>query len=88
MDYKALQKTLDAIYASDDPEVQKLARAFDALTAAYVERAAAEIELFKALTDEENLLKERLKHGVMINARSMFNDCYRRITGNDAWRMP
>jgi hypothetical protein len=86
MDYKALQKTLDAIYDSDEPDVLKLARAFDAVTAAYTDRAAADIELFKAMGDDENVLKERLKHGVMANARNIFNDCYRRITGASAWR--
>jgi hypothetical protein len=78
-------KEIQEIARQELPEVEKLAQAFDRLTRRYIENAHNEAELLRALGDEQDLIKERIKAGVMENARSIFQDCYRVITGRSAW---
>jgi hypothetical protein len=78
-------KEIQEIARQDLPEIERLAKAFDLLTSRYIEQAQNESELMRALGDEENLIKERIKSGVMESARSIFLECYRVITGRSAW---
>lgn len=78
-------KDIQKIASEDLPDMEKLAEAFNLLTRRYIEHAQNEIELLRALGDEQSLIRERIKAGVMENARSMFLDCYRVITGRSAW---
>jgi hypothetical protein len=78
-------KDIQKIARQDLPEIEKLAQAFDLVTSSYIANARNEVELLRALGDEENLIKERIKSGVMENARSIFLDCYRVVTGRSAW---
>jgi hypothetical protein len=78
-------KDIQKIAKKDLPEIEKLAEAFNLLSNRYIEHSQNEVELLRALGDEESLIKERIKAGVMENARSMFRDCYRVITGRSAW---
>jgi hypothetical protein len=70
-----------SILKSDLPEVDKLAQAFQKATQVYVVSYQREIELLKALGDEESLVKEQIKLGVMQHARGILSDLYSRITG-------
>ncbi len=72
---------VNEILATDLPDVDKLARAFEAVTARYVEHTRHEIELARALQDPESLVKEQIKLGVMEHARRILDDCYRLVTG-------
>lgn len=67
------------------PDIEKLAQAFDLLTSRYMEQAHNEVELRRAMGDEDSVIKERIKAGVMESARGMFQECYRLIVGRSAW---
>jgi len=75
----------NTIFEMDLPDIEKLARAFEWVTGRYVGHAQQEIELIRALGDQESLVKEQIKLGVMKHARSIFYDCYRRVTGRKVW---
>jgi hypothetical protein len=72
---------ISEILSTDLPDLEKLAQAFQAITARYVEHAHHEIELARALQDPESVVREQIKLGVMEHARSIFDDCYRLVTG-------
>ena len=76
---------LQEIVKLDLSEVEKLARAFEWITSRYVEHGEQEVELAKAMKDQESLVKEQIKLGVMKHARGIFQDCYRLVTGRRAW---
>jgi hypothetical protein len=78
-------KEIQEIAEKDLPDVDKLAQAFNLFTSRYVEHAQNEIELRRAMGDEESVIKERIKSGVMETARGIFQDCYRVIMGRSAW---
>jgi hypothetical protein len=75
----------EKIIKSDLPDVEKLAQAFQLITGRYAEQAAADIELARAMQDQESLVKEQIKLGMMMHARSIFKDCYRAVIGRMAW---
>jgi hypothetical protein len=78
---QTIMDQVNDILATDLPDVDKLAQAFDAITARYVEHAQHEIELARALQDPESVVKEQIKLGVMEHARTILDDCYRLVTG-------
>ncbi|TAK13979.1 MAG: hypothetical protein EPO32_03385 [Anaerolineae bacterium] len=86
MNNAELETRLHEVFASPAPDAEKLALAFEAVTRRYLIEYANEIELCIAMKDEENLLKERIKHGVLASARGMLNHCYYRLTGDFAWK--
>ena len=75
----------DAIFVMDLSEMEKLVRAFDHVTGKMIARGEQDIELLQAMHDEEGLVKERIKVGMMKRMREVFADCYRRSTGKEAW---
>jgi hypothetical protein len=74
-------KEVERILASDLPDLEKVAQAFDCITAFVVGHARAEIELARALQDGAQLLKTQIKKETMTHARSIFEMCYQRVTG-------
>jgi hypothetical protein len=81
-----LENQLDAVYASDVSELEKLSRSFELVTANYLAEYAREIEMNRAIQDEDRLLKARIQHGMIESARGMFAHCYLKSTGKPAWR--
>ena len=82
---KSANKELDAIYRSDLPEVEKIAQAYDHLSKFYLDEFTNEIELHKAMSDENNLVKAHIKYGMLELTRSWLNDIFRNVTGKKAW---
>jgi len=76
---------VDRILSSDMPELEKVARAFDCITGFVIGNARAEIEIARSLQDRERLLKTQIKKETMTHARSIFETCYRRVTGRRPW---
>lgn len=76
---------LNTIIKTDLPEIERLAQAFEWVTDRFIEQAQKEIELARALGDQETVIKEHIKTEVMKHARSIFQDCYRRVTRRSAW---
>jgi hypothetical protein len=70
---------VDRILDSDARDVEKLAQAFDCVTAFIVRNAEREIALHRALQDREALVKTQIKMETMRHARAVFEECYRRV---------
>ena len=82
------QEELEAILGADLSEMEKLAAAFGGLTGFVVEVAENEIELAKALGDQQALIKQQIKIETMKSARDMFRMVFWRVTGRWAWDEP
>jgi hypothetical protein len=82
---KDVLQTLERIYRSDSSEIEKMAEAFGYISGVTIEQSANQIELLTAMSDEENLIKEHIKHGVIKMNREWFNEIYRNVTGKKAW---
>ena len=54
-------KKFDEIVGSDLPDIEKLKQTFSLITQSYLTHAEEEIELLKAMGDQENLIKEQIK---------------------------
>jgi hypothetical protein len=76
-----MQPEFEAILASDLPDVEKLSRAYQFILDDQMAYGRREIELQKALGDEEALIKEKIKLGVMEYTHGIFAYCYLRVTG-------
>lgn len=76
---------VERILASDLSDLEKVIQSFDCITAFVVGHARAEIELARALHDDEQVLKTQIKKETMAHARSILDMCYRRVTGRRAW---
>jgi hypothetical protein len=70
---------------SDASDVDKLAWAFQHITGSIVEHAGREVELARALHDQEAVVKHQIKMETIKAARSIFQDCYRLVLGRRAW---
>jgi hypothetical protein len=79
---------LDEIFASKGTDIDKLAQAFAWITHTEMEHSRQEIELLRAISDKEELVKEQVKSSTLEHARSIFHFCYLRITGKKAWDEP
>jgi len=75
----------ERIIASDLPQMDKLAQAFDVLTSMYVDSYANQVDLLRAVKDQEALVKEQIKLELMRFSRVLFADCYFRVTGKRPW---
>jgi hypothetical protein len=76
---------LDAIMASDAPDMEKLSQAFDCITGFVVGNAEREIELARAMSDREAVVKTQIKMETIKHARAIFETCYLRVTGRKPW---
>lgn len=73
------------IIATDLPEIDKLAQAFKLVTDRVVEHAQHEIELARAMKDQEMVVKQQIKMETLKHARSILQDCYMLVTRRRAW---
>jgi hypothetical protein len=69
----------------DLAESDKLALAFNWTTKRVLSFAEKEIELARAMKDQETLIREQIKLEVTKSARGIFQDCFRSILGRKAW---
>jgi hypothetical protein len=65
--------------------MEQLAAGFDHVTGEFVAEAARQLELARAMQDQEAIVREQIKLGVMDTARRIFQSQYQRITGERAW---
>jgi hypothetical protein len=79
------EKVMKEIRASDLAEAEKVARAFDLVTSQIVENGQREIELARAMKDQDSVVKEQIKLSMMCHARGVFRECFKRMTGKEAW---
>jgi len=76
---------VERIFASDLPDMEKVAQAYGCITGFVVDYARSEIELAKAVQDSEGLVKTQIKQQTMMHARDIFVMCYQRVTGRRPW---
>jgi hypothetical protein len=76
---------LNAIIATDLPDNEKLAQAFGWITSSNIEHAMREIELARAVGDQEAVVKMQVKMETMKHDRGIFEECYWRVTGRRPW---
>jgi hypothetical protein len=85
MEEANLTTKLEAIYASELDEVDKITQAFGLITGMYLEQSKNEIELRKVLDDHENLIKVQIKNSLIAHIREIYNHCHEQVTGRKAW---
>lgn len=73
------------IFKKDLTETEKFTQGFDWLTRMYLDSYRNQVELARAMQDNESLVKEQIKIEMMKFVRGMFNDCHYRATGRRAW---
>jgi hypothetical protein len=66
-------------------DIEKLAYCFGWITGSICEHTQEEIEIGKAMKDEDTVLKQQIKLAVIKHARSIFQDCHLLATGKKAW---
>jgi len=73
------------IFESDLPEIEKVAQAFDFVTGQLLDYGQKEMELYKAMGDQDSLIKEQIKLETIKFTRGVFNQAFTRVTGRSAW---
>ena len=76
-----MQPEFEAILASDLPEADKLASAYQLIITQHMEHSRREIELRQAMGDKEALVKEQIKLGVLEYSLGVWAHCYYRVMG-------
>jgi hypothetical protein len=76
-----MQPEFEAILASDLPQSEMLSRAYQYIMREQIAFSRREIELQKAIGDQQALVKEQIKMGVLEYAYEIFAFCYLRVTG-------
>lgn len=76
-----MQPEFEAILASDLPDLEKLTQAYRFILKDQIAIAQREIELQKALGDQEKMIKEKIKKGAIEYSASIFAFCYLKVTG-------
>ncbi len=76
-----MQPEFEQILTEDLPETDKLARAYLFILQEQQLYAQHEIELQKAIGNDEQLVKEQIKQSVLKYSGEIFAYCYFRITG-------
>jgi hypothetical protein len=85
---KDFVSVFNAIKASDGSDLEKVTEAFEWMTRRYIEETQPEVELARAMKDEEALVKAHIRLSMMKSAREMYQDCYRFMLGRSAWDEP
>jgi len=80
IDIRVMNEYLELV-GSDLPELERVANAFILITDFHIKESQKEIELARAMSDQDNLVKEQIKRNVIEFAQSIFNDAYWRVTG-------
>ncbi|MBN1249995.1 MAG: hypothetical protein JXC32_20190 [Anaerolineae bacterium] len=86
---RTTQDELQRILDSDQDDMQRFVAAFDWLTRRIIEVAENEIELARAMRDQETVVKQQIKLQTLRTARDVFQTCYLRVTGarNRLWEV-
>ncbi|HNS52064.1 MAG TPA: hypothetical protein PKO09_12885 [Anaerolineae bacterium] len=76
---------LERIFASDVPDLEKVALSFGCITAFIVKYAKAETDLARASGDREQMVKVQIKKDSIAHARAVFATCYLHVAGRRPW---
>ena len=73
------------IMESDIPDVQKLLQSFESILVQVIGHTEAEIEIARAMQDEDARIKEQIKMETVKFTRGILRHSYLRITGRKDW---
>jgi hypothetical protein len=79
------QRVAEKIRRSDQPEIEKLAFSFRWITDSIIEHGMKDIELARALRDEDSVIKNQIKTEAIRHARAIFQTCHLLAAGRKAW---
>ena len=79
------QDRMEQIVGSALPDIEKLRQGFGLVTGQIIDTAQREVELARAMHDDEARIKTQVKMSTMKSAREIFDTWYTRITGQRAW---
>jgi hypothetical protein len=67
--------------SSDLPPAAKVRRAFEWVVNGYLEQGEGEIQVLKAMGDQQSLVKEQIKLSTMQHTLDIFHHCYQYMVG-------
>ena len=70
---------MEEIMQRDEPELERLKAAFEHITDQILEHSAHELELARALHDEQEVVKTHVKLETIKHARSILDMCYKLV---------
>ena len=76
---------IERIRESDLPDLDKIALCFESITSQIIAEGAREIELARALQDEEAVVRVQIKTSTLNHARDILQSCYRTMLRRSAW---
>ena len=85
MQVQNFQDDFNAVLASDEPDIDKLAWAFGRITDDIISFARNEIEMATAMHDGDAKVRVQIKMETIKHARHIFATSYQRITGRSVW---
>ena len=77
-------ETIKAIKQADLPDAEKLIRAFASTTDQVIKLYEQDVELARAIQDNDLLVKNQIKLEVMKSARAIFAICYTGVLDRSA----
>jgi hypothetical protein len=76
---------MEELKTSDMTEAEKIAVAFGHVTGSILDYGRHEIDLAKAMSDREAVIKRQIKVETIKHARGIFEMCYKMMTGKEPW---
>ena len=77
---------LDAIFAdAERSDLEKVMSAFDHITQTIISQSDKDIELNRALGDQDAVIREQIKQSTIKHTRSILNHCHMRVTGKEVF---
>jgi hypothetical protein len=79
-------KGFEAIFADEaTSELEKILAAFDYVTRLEILQSEKDIELNRALGDQQAVIRDQIKKSTLIHTRSILNVCHQRVTGKEVY---
>ena len=76
---------MDELKTSDRTDAEKIAVAFGHITGNIIDYGQHEIDLARAISDQDAVVKQQIKVETVKHARSVFEMCYKMMIGREPW---
>jgi hypothetical protein len=76
---------IERIRESDLTDLDKIALCFEQITGQIIAEGQREIELARAMQDEEAVVRTQIKTSTLNHARDILQTCYRTMLRRSAW---
>ena len=79
-------ESLNAIFADGNhSDLDRVMAAYDHITTIIINQADKDIELNRALGDQQAVIREQIKQSTIKHTRSILNQCCMRVTGKEVF---